>query len=250
MASPTALMKTLTASILFAGTMTIMSNGVAASPAPDHPQSGYGRYYDEYYRPLTVYIDFDGPQRERREERIERRLVDAIQRRLDRPVRFTDSRRRADMIIKARELDYDLSFRITDVDRKDKSYDNRYRYGHGRCGNLYKAYYDRIEEKGTAYYRYQLSVRLKGEMRFKDEFRGRAREDFKYGRNLRAATNCGIRPTDIYPSSKVARLFEKASPGYRHTVAREIRRETLDDLGRQIARIINRTTKQIADASW
>lgn len=155
-------------------------------------------------------------------------------------VRIVDSPRYADLVVRVREVDYDLNFRVIDVDRKDKKYKKSRRYTGGRCGIYHKAYYTKIKEKGEAYASYDIKVNLKGIGRDRDYFTLRSAENFSYGTELRANTNCGMRPTNHMPSNGVAKLFRRASDGYRHHVAREIREEATRDLSRKLAHNIRK----------
>ena len=150
-------------------------------------------------------------------------------------VTVVDSPEYADLVIRVRETDYNLDFRIIDVDRKDKRYKKNRRYTGGRCGVHLKAFYSKVKEKGEAYASYNVKVNLKGIGRDTDQFTLRAAENFTYGTKLRAKTNCGVRPTQHMPSNGVANLFSKSNDGYRHQVARKIRNEATSKLSRQIA---------------
>ena len=146
------------------------------------------------------------------------------------------SAREADLVIRVRQTDYNLDFRVIDVDQKDKKYKKDRRYVGGRCGVFHKAYYTKVKEKGEAYASYKVAVRLKGISQDRDQFTLRAAKNFSYGTNLRAATNCGLQSTQHMPSKKVVKLFGKADPGYRHRIATQIRGKAINDLSRQIAR--------------
>jgi hypothetical protein len=150
-------------------------------------------------------------------------------------VRLVQSPAEADLVMKVRRTDYSLNFRIIDVDQKDKKYKNSRKYSRGRCGLHHRAFYTKVKEKGEAYASYNVKAVLKGIDRDRDHFTLRSAENFTYGKDLRATTNCGMRPTNVMPSSGVAELFAKSNKGYRHHVAREIRREASTDLSRQLA---------------
>ena len=145
------------------------------------------------------------------------------------------SAREADLVIRVRQTDYNMNFRVIDVDQKDKKYKKDRRYLRGRCGVHHKAYYTKVKEKGEAYASYKVAVRLNGISQDRDHFTLRAAKNFSYGKNLRAATNCGLQPTQHMPSNKVAKLFSKADLGYRHYIADQIKGKTATDLSRQVA---------------
>lgn len=228
--------------ILAAATATAVAGAASAHHPEPHPVPVYDADSREFrsHNPLRVFIDVDTPEerRERGTTPFEARALHAADRSLPSYVQIVSNRRDADMIVRAQQTDYSLGFRVVDVDREDKKYKKRYRYVGGQCGHYIKAYYTEVKEKGEAYASYDVRVAVRGEGRQRDHLRLRSAEDFRYGKNLTARTNCGTTPTDHYPSRSVADLFAKASPAYRDQVAREIRREAADDLGRALARQI------------
>lgn len=157
---------------------------------------------------------------------------------------LVSDRRAADMTIRANELDYHLSFHVTDVDQRNKKYKKRRRYVGGQCGIHQRAYYTRITEKGVALADYKLSVRLRGSGRYTDAIRIKADEKFRHGQNLRAQTNCGVVPTAHYPNSAVARLFSQSADQKKQAIAYEVRREATNKLAHAIARNINGRSEQ------
>jgi len=190
--------------------------------------------------PLRVFIKVGNPRRasdgrRHQEQKTERRFAHY----LPGYVALVDSPQHADLVIRVRETDYDLNFRVIDIDQKDKKYKKKRRYVGGRCGVHHKAFYTKVKEKGEAYASYNVKVNLKGINRNSDRFTLRAAENFSYGTNLRASTNCGMQPTNHMPSNGVAKLFSKSNDDYRHHVARKIRREAIDNLGRKIAQRIH-----------
>lgn len=211
-----------------------------------HPDDRHAPHYDSQSKdfrsdnPLRVFIDVDTPRehRERGTTGFEARALHATDRSLPSYIQIVGNRRHADMVVQAEQTGYSLDFRVVDVDREDKKYKKAYRYVGGRCGHHIKAYYTEIKEKGEAYASYNLSVAVRGEGRVQDTIRLRSAEDYRYGKNLTARTNCGTTPTHHYPSKGVAELFAKASPEYREQVARDISLEAADDLGRALARQI------------
>lgn len=214
----------------------------------------------EEARPFRVYVNirsinsdsrrFDPRDRRRGERSPDRRkwrdgadLYRSITMRklthdLPRGILLVDSPVYADMVVKVRQTNFDLNFRVTDTDRKDKKYKKDRRFAGGPCGIHHRAFYTRVEEKGEARSYYSVKYDIKGLHSERDDFRLRASEKFRYGQNLTASTNCGVRPTHVLPSNGVAKLFDQAHPSYRHHVAEEIRSETAEELGRKLARKI------------
>lgn len=150
----------------------------------------------------------------------------------------------ADMVVKVRQTSFNMDFRVTDVDRKDKKYKKSRRFTGGRCGVHHRAYYTRVEERGEANAYYTVKLDVKGFETRRDDFRLRNSEKFRYGKDLTASTNCGVRPTHHLPSNGVEKLFAQSNPGYRHHVVDEIQRETAEDLGRKLAREIRRSANR------
>jgi hypothetical protein len=150
-------------------------------------------------------------------------------------VRFVSTPAWADLVLRVNRTDYSLNFRVVDVDHKDKKYKKARHYSGGRCGIHHRAFYTKIKEKGEAFASYQIKANLKGVDRDWDQITLRSAEDFTYGKDLRATTNCGMRPTHVMPSSGVAELFARAGGGYRNHVAQEIKQEAMGDLSRQLA---------------
>lgn len=187
---------------------------------------------------FKVFIEIEAGKKGRA-EKLEYLTIETIADNLPYGVQLVRDPHYADLVIRARERDYDVNFRITDVDRKNKKYKKRFRYNAGYsngCGGLYRAHYRKVEERGTGYYDYGISIRMKGYGRDRINISGRVREKYSYGTDLKAqTTGCGLQPTNIYPSGKVARLFERAHPSYRRDVRRELRREAACDLGLKIA---------------
>lgn len=149
-------------------------------------------------------------------------------------VRFVRSAQEADLVLRVNRTDYQLNFRVIDVDQKDKKYKKSRRYAPGRCGIHHRAFYTKIKEKGEAYASYQIKANLKGVDRNRDHVTLRSAENFTYGKNLQATTNCGMRPTQNMPNSDVAELFSRSSKGYRSHVAQKIKREAMSDLSRKL----------------
>ncbi|MEX0300437.1 MAG: hypothetical protein AB3N28_15290 [Kordiimonas sp.] len=156
---------------------------------------------------------------------------------------LVDSPSYADMVVKVRQTGFDLNFRITDIDKKDKKYKRDRRFTGGRCGVHHRAFYTRVEEKAEAKAFYSIRYDLKGLDIDHDNVRLKTSEKFRYGQNLTASTNCGIRPTNHVPSNGVAKLFNQAHPGYRNHVATEVRSEAAEELGRKLAHKIRSGAK-------
>lgn len=157
---------------------------------------------------------------------------------------IVNNRRNADMLVRAQLTDYDLSFHITDVDRRNKKYKKRYRYTAGQCGLHKRAFYTRITEKGVARANYHVSFRLRGEGTHKNAFQINAAESYRYGEDLQALTNCGVLPSNNYPNSTVARLFSQAGGHYRDVLAQEIQTNGLRKLAFALARQVNDRSDQ------
>lgn len=149
-------------------------------------------------------------------------------------VRFVRSPQEADLVLRINRTDYRLNFRIIDVDQKDKKYKKARKYAPGRCGIHHRAFYTKVKEKGEAYASYQIKANLKGVDRDRDYVTLRSAENFTYGKDLRATTNCGMRPTQNMPNSDVAELFSRSSKGYRQHVAQKIKREAMGDLSSKL----------------
>ncbi|UTW55730.1 hypothetical protein [Kordiimonas sp. SCSIO 12610] len=243
---------------LFATTLltTTLAGGIAVANdrynGPVTYNSGYQQNhntqayaYDPHSREFRseyvfkVYVDVQSGKKGRA-DKLEYLTLETIAQRLPYGVQLVRDPHYADLVIRANERNYDANFRVVDVDHKDKKYKKRLRYnaGYGECGGLYKAHYKKVEERGTGYYDYGVRIRMKGYGRDRTRISGRVREKYSYGTDLKAQTNCGLRPTNVFPSGKVARLFERSHPSYRKEVRRELRREAACDLGLKIAYII------------
>ena len=224
--------------------------------APVQAGDGNGNYYNERYtevapainphdpafrhaHPLKVYVNLQSRKRGAKRVAFPGQTLNKLRYNLPDYAILVDHPRDADMVVRARLQDYDLSFRVIDVDSKDKKYKKSRRYTGGQCGTHYKAFYTRVKEKGEAYANYNIRVRINGQATYRDHIRLRSAENFSYGRDLRARTNCGVQPTRHYPSNGVAELFYKSGPDYKDRVAREIRAEAARDLGRAIAKQVH-----------
>ena len=199
--------------------------------------------------PVKVFVDVSQDRRIRSVRRDRTDAADEYVRnrlhyQLPPYVVLVSNRRDADMTIKAQLMDYDLSFHVTDVDRRDKKYKKRYRYTGGKCGQHKRAYYTRVTEKGVSLADYKLTVHLKGIDGYSDTTRIRAAESYRYGEKLSALTNCGVAPSVHYPNKSVAKLFTRAGGSYRDTVAYEVRRESLKKLTYVLAGTIEGRTDQ------
>ncbi len=187
--------------------------------------------------PIRVFVDVDTKD-ERREAGLtefEARAYKQLRYGLPSYVEFVRERHHADMVVRAREQDYRFGFRVVDTDRKDKKYKKYARNVGGRCGHFQKAYYTKVKEKGEAYASYGIKIAMQGYGRDTDFIELRSAENFSYGTDLVAHTNCGMVSTRHMPSSGVAELFARNTPEYRSHVAREVREEAAEDLGRALA---------------
>ena len=199
--------------------------------------------------PVKVFVDVAQDRRirsdrYRRTDAADHYVRDRLHYQLPPYVVLVSNRRSADMTVQAQLLDYDLSFHITDVDRRNKKYKKHYRYTGGKCGQHKRAYYSRVTEKGVALADYKLSVRLKGVAAYSDTTRIRSAESYRYGENLSALTNCGVAPAVHFPNKTVAKLFTRAGGAYRDTVAKEVRQKSLKSLSNVLAHAIRGRTEQ------
>lgn len=159
-------------------------------------------------------------------------------------IQIVPDRRSADMVVRAEELDRQLTFRIADEDQRRKKYKKRRRFTGGKCGQFRRAFYSRIKEQGVELSDYRLSVRLRGQGRYSDTVRIESRESYRYGANLRASTNCGVIPTRHFPNSAVAELFSRNPETYRPLIAREVARETAGKLAHIVADMVTARSEQ------
>lgn len=157
---------------------------------------------------------------------------------------LVSDRRNADMAMRADELDYRLSFHVTDVDQRRKKYKKGRKFTGGQCGIHQRAYYTRITEKGVALADYKLSTRLRGAGSYADVFSVRADDHYRHGQNLRAQTNCGLVPTTHYPNAAVQRLFSRSLDQQRQSAAFDVRQKTTAKLAHVIAEQINARSEQ------
>ncbi len=226
-----------------------------ATAAPQHYTAGPDPIDHEFRasHPIKVFVDVAQDHRVRsdrhsnrhsRTDAADQYVRDRLHYQMPSYIVLVSSRRDADMTVRAQLQDYDLSFHITDVDRRDKKYKKRYRYTGGQCGQHKRAYYTRVTEKGVALADYQLSIRLKGIGSYSDTARIRAAESYRYGENLSALSNCGVAPAVHFPNKTVAKLFTRAGGVYRDTIAREVRQESLKNLTYVLARTIKGRSDQ------
>lgn len=196
--------------------------------------------------PFRVFVDVEKGRtgRANRSDAEDGYIRNRLARILPPNIVLVPSRRDADMAVQARLLDYDLSFHITDVDRRNKKYKKRYRYTPGQCGLHKRATYTRVTEKGVAIADYQLTYQMRGIGTYGDTVRIHAAESYRYGQDLQALTNCGVAPSTNYPNSTIARLFSQAGGHYRATLAHEIHTESLRNLSVTLARTINARADQ------
>ncbi len=204
-------------------------------------------YRDQGFReahPVKIYVKLANSSNRQKQLPFQKRTFQKIRRHLPDYAILVHDREYADITIKASERTYDLGFKIVDIDRKDKKYKKSRRYTGGRCGKFHKAYYQKVKEKGEAYSSYNLKIRMDGYGTHREEVRLKADDSFTYGRNLRASTNCGTVNTHHFPSNSVRELFYKSSDDYRRKVAREIRIETAENLGKAIVRQLRHLSDQ------
>jgi len=234
-------------------TAGILAAAVSIPSYADHDHYGdsaEARFIDHNNRsfreahPLRVHVAFKNRPKHKSRQHSDRTLaytnqtIRKIAYSVPDNIILVDEPAYADMVIKVAQTDYDLNFRVIDVDRKDKKYKKNRYYGDRKCGPYKKAYYTRVKEKGEAYASYTIRVRMQGFEPDRDRITVRSAENFSYGKNLRASTRCGVQPTHVFPSKKVAKTFSRATPAYKHKVANEIRKEAASDLGTQLARQI------------
>lgn len=192
--------------------------------------------------PFKVFVDTSKGRRGHQVDDADYYVTHTLADALPGYVVLVSNRRDADMVVRAQLVHQDLSFHVTDVDRRKKKYKKKYRYMPGRCGHFQRAFYTRITEKGVGIADYRLSFRLKGAGVYEDEVRVRAAESYRLGKDLTALTNCGVVPTNHYPNSKVALIFSRNDGSYRHVVAQDIRQKRLQKLSHILTdRILGRT---------
>ncbi len=155
--------------------------------------------------PFRVYVDIAKGRDHRRGGRVDAKdhfVQDKLRYLLPDNIIVVSRRRDADMIVRAQLTDYDLSFHVTDVDRRNKKYKKKRRYLPGQCGHHQRAYYTRVTEKGVALADYNLSFKLRGEGTYGEPIRIRSAESYRYGENLQALTNCGVAPSGHWSLSQ------------------------------------------------
>ncbi len=213
----------------------------ASAPTAAHDGAGYHvdpvDYEFRASHPFRVFVDLERGQTRKayRQDANDHYIRDRLRYVLPSNIVIVSRRRDADMTVQARLTDYNLSFHVTDIARRNKKYKKRYRYTPGQCGHHKRAFYTRVTEKGVAVADYQLTYRIRGEGAYADALRVHAAESYRYGENLQALTNCGVVPSANYPNSTVARLFTQAGGHYRDTLAQEIRTEGLRNLAQLLA---------------
>ena len=213
--------------------------------AGGYEQVQYDPYSPEFraHYPLKVFVGVDAG-RYGNNEKLRYLVIETLARRLPYGVELVHKPRHADLVIRAKEEDFDADFRVVDIDRRDKKYKKRVRrstsYG-GGCG-LRRAHYTRVKEKGVGYYNYGVKIRMKGYGKDYTRVGGKVYEDYRYGKDLKAQTSCGFKPVSVFPSNGVEKLFAQSHPSYRKEVVRELRREAACDLGLRLAYIIKART--------
>ncbi|WP_262692990.1 hypothetical protein [Kordiimonas aestuarii] len=217
----------------------IAGTGALADPAyhnDRHGGAGYARSAEfRYDNPIKVYVNVDTKGRGRTEDRFERLTEQAMRHNLPDYVRLVDSARMADMVINAREQDYDLDFRVVDRDREQERYKQVNQRSGDRCGPYYKASYTVVKEKAEARASYAIRIQTDGVGRDRERIIAGANSYLTYGDNLKAHTRCSADPTNRFPNHQVKDMFNNKSPAYRARVAQGVRQETAADLGRKLA---------------
>ena len=203
-----------------------------------------GRYSDRGYthstefrhdNPINVYVDIETRGRQRDEDRFERLTERAMVQSLPGYVHLVNNRRRADMVITARETDYDLDFRVVDRSRQQKPYKKINMRTADRCGPLYKTSYRVVQEKVEARASYSIHIRTDGVGKDRERIRTGAENYLTYGEDLKAHTRCSAEPTNRFPDMQVKELFENNSKASRRYIAKAVRQETATDLGRKLS---------------
>lgn len=142
----------------------------------------------------------------------------------------------ADVVIKLVERAYEVTFYKRHQRPRKKKYKKRYRRAADRCQNLYKAYYDEITERAVARFDYRVKIRAYGWGSARDRIRDTVYQDFRYAVNLRSQTGCGVKPSEVFPSKKVRRLFENNTPDQRREIREILRSQTARTLAHTLAR--------------
>jgi len=191
--------------------------------------------------PVHVFVSLDGQQQTRRQRRhhSQRRsgtglAVRQILSALPFYARAVHSPAHADIALRVRTTDFDVDYRIVDIDREDKRYKKSRRRSGGQCGYHSRAYFEEVRLRGTARYDIGIRARIAGVGADRDRFHGRTRASYDYGRNLRAQTECGVIPTAHFPSSGVERLFHRASDTYHREARRDLRRTAYHDIAQRL----------------
>jgi len=123
-------------------------------------------------------------------------------------VELARSPRRADIVIRLDERRFDYHTYPDRVRERSTKYPRRLRRAYNACDRLFRAFYTEVELDATARYDYRLDIRgPRGRSIDRERIAGQVREDIRFARNLRAQTGCGVQPTRIAPSNRVARLL-------------------------------------------
>lgn len=231
-----ALVATITSTAVHAEHRSQVRNQPTFTPVYEAPAYNPGSHDFRTAHPMRVFVKIGGNRHSKGDGHHSAPAVyQKIGYHLPSYITLVNSPAYADLVIKVRQTDYKLSYRVIDVDRKDKKYKKSRRYAGGNCGYYRKAFYTKIKEKGEAYASYNVKVRFRGYETNREHFTLRSAENYSYGTELRAATNCGITPTNRMPSNGVAKLFRRSSEDYRQSVSHRIKRESVANLGRHLA---------------
>lgn len=251
------MMNTLGAAAVLAALGTITAPAIADDYQAPYTESAYddqAQHVD--IRPLTVWIDVEkgrsnfGKNRGKgkgkhgrrnshrgdyRQSTFETMVRSSLAQQLPAGAVMARSPYRADLRLTVVERDYEVDFRTLNIKQKDKAYKWSAREGRGPCGRLNRAIYDHVKDQATANYRF--GMRIDGRFNYfqRERISGYDTETFKYGRNLRAMTPCGVKPVSTFPTAKVRRRFEQADPSYTKQVRRELRADVARDVAREAA---------------
>ncbi len=202
--------------------------------------------YDDHFRaahPVRVFVAFDESALNhrrghgRRSTRFGKGIAHRAIHQLPGYVEIVHHPRAADVVVRAQANRFNIDFQIVDIDREDKKYKKSRRFASGQCGIHQRAYYDEVKVRGTAHYSFAVKARVKGVGTHSDLISGRARESYKYSRNLKARTNCGITPTHVFPSNGVEKLFHRASDHYQSGVRQDLRHEVAEEIAEKLTHV-------------
>ncbi|TNE67534.1 MAG: hypothetical protein EP335_01120 [Alphaproteobacteria bacterium] len=221
--------------------MALAAAGFSLPAIADHENNRRYEAADAHFRaenPIRVFVEVDAKGR-RADREFENIALHSMGRSLPPYVRLVSDARRADLVISADEDDYDVDFRVVDRDREHDDYNDKHKYK-SRCRRFETAYYTEIKEKGEAEGRYTLKTRMRHHGTDIDRIRIDNDASYTYTNKIEAKSDCGMVETNHAPNQKVKDMLARSEPGYRDQVARDIRRDTAEDLGRALASRIAR----------